>query len=228
MSAHDKIQKDSFSRFLLDWFESNKRVFPWREAQLPYEIAVAEAMLQKTAAINVISSYRAFLKRYPTVEALAASNLEDIQEVWRPLGLPRRARLLRDLARQVVTEYGGQFPLSEIELQRLPGIGAYGAAAIACLTLDQQAPMIDINVMRVFHRVFSVPFKPRNKPDRKLRELALSLMPAGQEKSFNLALLDLGALICRPRKPKCGVCPLRGICDYNRDHSRYDPLPNES
>lgn len=173
-------------------------------------------MLQKTAASNVVSSYISFLKVYPTVDILAAANLKDVEEFWQPLGLPRRARLLHELAKQIVTKHSGNFPHSEIELRKLPGIGPYGAAAIACLALGQRAPMIDINVMRVLHRVFSIPFKPRNKPDKKLREFALKLMPEGQEKHFNLGLLDLGGLICRPQNPKCTICPVAGVCDYNQ------------
>lgn len=173
-------------------------------------------MLQKTAASNIVPSYILFLKKYPTVDVLAVAALQDVEKFWRPLGLPRRARLLHELARQIATEHGGTFPNTEIDLRKLPGVGPYGAAAIACLALGQRAPMIDINVMRVLHRVFSIPFKPRNKPDNKLREFTLQLMPEGQETHFNLGLLDLGGLICRPRNPKCAMCPVAGICDYNQ------------
>lgn len=216
MCARAESIRGTFSRFLLEWFRINKRSFPWRETNSPYEIAVSEAMLQKTAAVNVELVYADFLEKYPTVEALAKAELEDLEQLWQPLGLPRRARLLYALAEKVVADYAGEFPNSEGELRKLPGVGPYGAAAIACLTFNERAPMIDINVMRILHRVFSVPFKPRNTPSKKLRQLVLDLMPEGEEVRFNLALVDLGALLCRPQKPQCTLCPLSPICEFHQ------------
>jgi A/G-specific adenine glycosylase len=155
------------------------------------------------------------MEQYPNLQSLANANIQELLEQWRPLGLPRRALLLHQLAKTIVSDYKGQFPESEDKLRDLPGIGPYGAAAIACLAFGQRAPMIDINVTRILHRVFSVEYKPRSKPSSKLRNLTLELMPHGKEREFNLAMLDLGAEICRPHNPLCAICPLASICDYN-------------
>ena len=206
----------AFTARVLGWFADNARAFPWRAATTPYEIAVAEALLQKTAAVNVVPVFEVFIRAYPTVAHLAAAQIEEVRELLRPLGLPRRGELLLQLARDVVAQHGGEFPRTEAELRRLPGVGPYGAGAIAALAFGQRAPMIDINVMRVLNRVFSFPVAPRNAPPRRLREFTLSLSPPGREVEFNLAMLDFAALICRARDPRHALCPLRNICDYHQ------------
>lgn len=204
-----------FTLALLKWFRKNKRKFPWRVGKATaYKIALAEALLQKTNAVNVRPVYERVLTAYPTVTALAAADKSTIAQILQPLGLPRRAGLLHQLAKEIVKR-GGRFPQTEKELRQLPGIGPYGAGAIASQVFKQRAPMIDINVMRIFHRVFSTPFIPRNGPSQALRQLALALMPAGKEVAFNLALLDFGALVCSTRNPQHDNCPMADFCDYN-------------
>ncbi len=208
---------------LLTWFEENRRDFPWRATTSPYEIAVAEALLQKTAATNALQVYPEFLEQFPDINALAQANSESVQETLYPLGLPARARRLHQMAREVVETYNGEFPATEKELRELPGAGPYGAAAIACQAFGESVPMIDINVMRIFHRVFSVPFKPRNAPTQALRALVLEYMPEGKAREYNLALLDLGAAACHARNPECEICPLCSLCDYNLSHNHEEP-----
>lgn len=214
MNRPARLSKAHFAPLLLAWFEENRRAFPWRETTSAYEIAVAEALLQKTAAINALPVYEEFLDRYPSVEDLAQADYNIVRETLQPLGLPARSRHLHQLARDVVEKYNGEFPQTEKDLRELPGAGPYGAAAIACQAFGERAPMIDINVMRVFHRVFSVPFKPRNAPTKALRALVLEYMPEGKPQEYNLALLDLGALLCHSRQPECSKCPISEICDY--------------
>lgn len=202
-----------FSAIILKWFATNKRDFPWRKTRDPYAIAVAEIMLQKTAARNVVDIYVQFMERYPTVKDLASASEEEVALMIKPLGLPRRSSLLLKLASVVDREYKGKFPRSEQELRRLPGIGPYGAAAIASQAFGMPAPMIDINVMRVFSRVFSIPIKPRNGPSRMIGDLIRNMMPPGEEQQYNLALLDFGAAICCAKRPKCQICPVALECD---------------
>jgi A/G-specific adenine glycosylase len=207
---------ERFSHVLLEWFRANKRVFPWRVGRrTPYRIALAEALLQKTNVEKVVPIFQLLFRRFPTVKKLSAANPKELADILRPLGLPRRATLLHQLAVRVVAERRGVFPSSELELRKLPGIGPYGAGAIASQAFHQRAPMIDINVMRIFHRVFSTDFNPRSGPSKELRELALKLMPQGSEDAFNLALIDFGALVCRSRNPKHDTCPLASFCNFN-------------
>jgi A/G-specific adenine glycosylase len=210
------VKNESFTIELLRWFEKNKRKFPWRGRRISaYKIALAEALLQKTSVTNALPVYFQVIERYPNIRSLAESNLEELRELLRPLGLPRRAILLHQLAREITEKYRGNFPKAESELRKLPGIGQYGAGAIVSQALKQRAPMIDINVMRIVHRVFSVRFAPRQNPSRDLREFVLSLIPEGKEAEFNLALLDFGALVCRARNPLHEQCPMAEFCDFN-------------
>ncbi len=219
MNQKQQCLKEQFTSLLLAWFSKNCRDFPWRETTSPYEIAVAEALLQKTAATNALPIYPDFLEQFPTVDDLAQADSETVLKLLKPLGLPARSRRLHQMAREVVEKYNGDFPTTEEEIRKLPGAGPYGAAAIACQAFDEQLPMIDINVMRIFHRVFSVPFKPRNAPAKALRALVLKYMPEGKAREYNLALLDLGALLCHSSDPECSMCPLTQVCDYYISHN---------
>ncbi len=208
-------RSERFASLLLQWFAKNKREFPWRPARNPYQAAVAEILLQKTSATNARPVYEQFIRSYPTVHDLAAADPEALARLLRPLGIPRRALLIQQLAKEVIAKHGGEFPDTEEMLRSLPGLGPYGAGAVASQAFSRRAPMIDINVMRIFGRVFSIPSSPRAGPPRRLREAVLEAMPRGDEARFNLALLDFGALVCRKRDPQCATCPLANLCDYN-------------
>lgn len=216
--AQSRIENkgELFTVALMEWFAGNKREFPWRSGRASaYKIALAEALLQKTNAKNALPVYRLVARRYPTVFTLAEADFNELQEMLRPLGLPRRAVLLHQMAREIVSTRGGKFPREESELRKLPGVGPYGAGAIASQAFGGRAAMIDINVMRIAHRVFSMKYAPRNAPSKELKEFVLSLAPEGEEKEFNLALLDFGALVCRARDPRHDECPMAGFCDFN-------------
>jgi A/G-specific adenine glycosylase len=209
---NDKGQE--FAARLLEWFATHERRLPWRWGRPPYEIAVAVVMLQHTAVASAAPVYERFLARYPTVEALAAADPARVRALVAPLGLPARAERLVRLARAVVQEHGGQFPDDEAALRALPGIGQYGAATIACLGFGRRAAMVDVNVVRILARVFSAPAGADVRSLAAQRALLLEVMPQGREGAFNTALLDLGALVCTARRPKCPICPERPICDY--------------
>lgn len=168
-------------------------------------------MLQQTTVATVGSYYRAFIDRWPTVEALAAADREDILRAWAGLGYYARARNLHSCAQSIVTDHHGRFPDSEQELRRLPGIGDYTAAAIAAIAFDHRAVVMDGNVERVVARLFAHE-QPLPKAKSALKQLAGSITPERRPGDFAQAMMDLGATVCTPRQPKCPACPLADDC----------------
>jgi len=200
---------------LLGWYDTERRDLPWRTPPGirpdPYRVWLSEIMLQQTTVKAVIGYFEKFVSRWPTVEALAAADLDEILSAWAGLGYYTRARNLHRCARKVVEQYGGQFPRSEVELLKLPGIGPYTAAAIAAIAFDEQATPVDGNVERVVARLFGVQEPlPAAKPT--LRHLAAKLTPARRSGDFAQAMMDLGATVCTPRRPSCLMCPLSRHC----------------
>ena len=200
---------------LLDWYDRHRRVLPWRAApgvrSEPYHVWLSEIMLQQTTVAAVAGYFRNFIEHWPTVADLAAASLDDLLREWAGLGYYARARNLHKCARIVVGRHGGHFPQDEEELRRLPGIGTYTAAAIAAIAFDRPAAVMDGNVERVVARLFGVtdplpPAKPR------LLSLTGTLAPSGRPGDFAQAMMDLGATICTPRKPKCILCPWTASC----------------
>jgi A/G-specific adenine glycosylase len=168
-------------------------------------------MLQQTTVAAVIPYYRAFLKRWPNVHALAAAPLDDVLGAWAGLGYYSRARNLHRAAQIVANEHSGIFPATAVELRKLPGIGAYISAAIAAIAYGEPVAAVDANGERVISRLFAVK-DPLPKSRVRLRELAQQIVPRGRAGDFAQALMDLGSAICKPRSPDCGVCPLRRQC----------------
>jgi len=200
---------------LLDWYDRHGRVLPWRarpgERPDPYRVWLSEVMLQQTNARAVAPRFERFLERWPSLEALAAAERAAVLDEWAGLGYYARARNLHKCAQVVTAEYGGQFPQDAEALQRLPGIGPYTAAAIAAIAFDEPVAAVDGNVERVVARYFAVDTPlPQAKPE--LREAAQTLVPDARAGDFTQALMDLGATICRPARPNCLLCPLRGDC----------------
>ena len=209
------------SRSLLGWYDANARVLPWRAppdavvkgAALPdpYGVWLSEIMLQQTTVAAVIPYYERFRSRWPRVADLAAAPLDDVLHAWAGLGYYARARNLHACAQTVVREHGGRFPATEAELLKLPGIGAYTAAAIASIAFGQRAVVVDGNVERVVSRLFALEETfPAAKP--RVRELADSLTPELRAGDYAQAMMDLGATVCTPRSPACGACPLAEGC----------------
>jgi A/G-specific adenine glycosylase len=200
---------------LLLWYDRHRRVLPWRAAAGarpdPYRVWLSEIMLQQTTAATVGRYFDRFVARWPDVAALANAPLEEVLQLWQGLGYYARARNLHACARAVVERHGGAFPDDPETLRRLPGIGAYSAAAIAAIAFDRRAAAIDGNVERVLARLYAVPEPlPAAKP--YLRALAAALVPEQRAGDFAQALMDLGATICTPRRPRCVLCPWRRCC----------------
>ena len=200
---------------LLDWYDRERRDLPWRSKRGrrsdPYRVWLSEIMLQQTTVKAVITFYDKFLKRWPTVDLLAAAPLDDVLAAWAGLGYYSRARNLHKCAQAIVADYGGQFPRTEAELAKLPGIGPYTAAAIAAIAFGQAATPVDGNIERVVSRLFA--FKgPLPAAKRDIKRLAATLTPQRRAGDFAQAMMDLGASLCSPKRPSCLMCPLQQDC----------------
>jgi A/G-specific adenine glycosylase len=200
---------------LLAWYDRHRRSLPWRalpgERPDPYRVWASEIMLQQTTIAAVKPYFERFMARFPTVEALAIAPSEEVMQAWAGLGYYSRARNLHACAKAVTASHGGRFPDTEEGLRALPGIGAYTAGAVAAIAFDRPAAAVDGNVERVMTRLFAIEEAlPGAKP--LIREQVLALLPMARPGDFAQALMDLGATICTPRNPACGICPWREPC----------------
>ncbi len=198
---------------LLAWYAQQRRTLPWRDHPDPYAIWVSEVMLQQTQVETVIPYFTRFLARCPTVAALAAAPLQDVLKLWEGLGYYSRARQLHRAAHVVVADCGGALPRTAAALARLPGCGSYTAAAVASLAFGEPVPAVDGNVLRVWCRFRAITDDPRTPTVRRAATAALApVLRRVPPADFNQALMELGALVCRPRAPTCLVCPLAPDC----------------
>lgn len=205
----------SLARRLLAWYDHAHRVMPWRALQGtkpdPYRVWLAEVMLQQTTVAAVTPYFERFLARFPTIEALAGANLDDVLHAWQGLGYYARARNLHKCAGVVCRAFGGRLPDTEAALLALPGIGAYTAAAVAAIAFDRKAMPVDGNVERVMSRLFAITEPmPASKP--VLRRHAALFASAHRPGDLAQAMMDLGATVCTPRAPRCEICPWQGDC----------------
>jgi len=200
---------------LIAWYDRHRRLLPWRAEPGtrpdPYAVWLSETMLQQTTVAAVRKYFRAFMARWPTVADLAAARAEEVMKEWAGLGYYARARNLHACAKAVVREHSGRFPQTEQALLGLSGIGPYTAAAIAAIAFDQRAVVIDGNVERVVARLAAIDTPlPGAKP--AIREAADALTPDFRAGDFAQGMMDLGATVCTPQRPACGLCPLREFC----------------
>jgi A/G-specific adenine glycosylase len=196
---------------LLRWSRKLDRDLPWRNTKDPYRIWVSEVMLQQTTVAAVLGRYERFLRRFPDVGSLARSRKESVLAEWSGLGYYARARNLHLAARRIMKDHGGRLPADPEELEALPGFGAYMAAAVACLAFDRRVPAAEANVKRILSRVFAL--RPDGaRGERRLLEHARNLLPRRRPGDGIAALMDLGQLVCTPRRPRCADCPLVSDC----------------
>lgn len=195
------------------WYRRKGRKLPWRGTRDPYRVLVSEVMLQQTQVDRVKEYYRRFLREYPTFDDLAAATEPAVRESWQGLGYYARARNLHATARIVVAEHDGKLPANSQVIRQLPGIGRYTAGAVLSIAYGHAEPILDTNAARVLQRVFAVRVRGgKSALHRRLWEVAERVTPARAAGDFNQAIMDLGATVCRARKPTCAACPLRVDC----------------
>lgn len=202
---------------LLQWFHKNARPLPWREKYLPYEVWVSEVMLQQTQVETALPYFDRWFKTFPTIESLANADEKKVLKAWEGLGYYSRARNLHYSAKMVLEKHGGRFPDDFDTILSLKGIGRYSAGAIASIAFNQEKPIVDGNILRVLSRVYAIK-KPVDVEKNKAAfwKLQERLIPKGEARYFNQALMELGALVCRKEDPLCASCPIQTFCKAYR------------
>ncbi|MBI5934026.1 MAG: A/G-specific adenine glycosylase [Chloroflexi bacterium] len=202
-----------FPSLLLRWYKKHARTLPWRGHHDAYAVWVSEIMLQQTRVEAVIPYFERWMDRFPSVRALAEASEQDVLNLWEGLGYYSRARNLHKAARVIMDEFGGQLPRSVEALRKLPGIGRYTAAAIASMAFGLDEPTLDGNIRRVYARIFNVDVPADSTAGEKLLwQIAAENLPRGKAGDYNQALMDLGAMVCLPKNPRCESCPLKIHC----------------
>lgn len=207
---------EPFRRSLLAWWQENRRDYPWRNTRNPYEILVAEVLLHRTRADQVVPVYRAFLEKFPTPQKLAGASLNELEELTNPLGLFWRIELLHKMAKDLVSRFEGKVPESREILESLPGVSHYIATAVRCFAYGCPDAILDTNTVRICGRLFGLKVNDGSRRNKKFRKILEKLIKPQQPREFNYALVDHGALVCRSRNPLCSECPVSQQCVYAR------------
>ena len=212
LDLHPKLRR-AFQVDLPAWFRHHRRRLPWRTRRTPYRVWISELMLQQTRVEQARDYFLRFMRRFPDLKALAAARQQDVLKIWEGLGYYSRARQAHRTAQWLIKQCGGRFPRTYAGLLALPGIGPYTAAAVGSLAFQLDVAVVDGNVRRVLSRVFACGEDLRSAASqKKLQARADQLLPHGRSALFNEAVMELGALCCTPRQPRCPACPLRTVC----------------
>ncbi|HVO30475.1 MAG TPA: A/G-specific adenine glycosylase [bacterium] len=210
---------------LLAWFDEHKRDMPWRRTRDPYAIWLSEIMLQQTRVETVVAYWTKFLQKWPTVVDLAKAPIDEVLAAWAGLGYYARARNLHAAAKKIRDEHGGTFPSTPEAVRELPGVGRYTAGAILSIAFEKPEPLVDGNVVRVLARVHAL---GGHAKDPKLHaacwEIADVIVPEKRPGDFNQSLMELGATVCTPAKPRCDTCPIAKTC-LARERGTADEIP---
>jgi A/G-specific adenine glycosylase len=212
------VQIKWFRQHLSTWGVINRRDFPWRNTTDSYHLLVAESLLQKTDAQTVAPIYELFLEHYPTLRDLAIANLEDVAKILEPLGLFFRAERLQQCAEIILAQYNGIVPDNQKQLLELPGIGDYTARAIGSQAFNQPLAVLDANVARILERFFGLKGERVKSRCKILWGAADLIAPKKDVGTWNLALLDFGAMMCKAQNPGCEICPLSSKCKWIDRH----------
>lgn len=200
------------------WYETNRRDFPWRQTTDPFRILVSEMLLHQTFARKVVPVYQALVEKYPTPAHFSRARSKTIRGIIQPLGFLYRADRLKAIGKKLVDDFDGAVPREEQDLLSLPGVGPYTASAVRCFGFEEQVPIIDTNVLRVYRRVFSTaPHSTKLGPDKASVEVAKEALPKARARDYNYAILDFAALVCTHYNPTCASCPLLEVCDYGQE-----------
>ena len=197
---------------LLSWYQKSARDLPWRKISDPYKIWISEVMLQQTTVATVIPYYERWIKVFPTLESVAQAPIEKILKLWQGLGYYQRAKNVKKTAKIIGNEYGGKFPRDPQALKKLPGFGPYTTGAVLSIAFNQPSTIIDANVRRVIMRQLALKGFADTSQDKRIKNFLEKRMPAQNSGTFNQALMELGAVICRPKEPVCILCPIKESC----------------
>jgi A/G-specific adenine glycosylase len=209
------IQATVFRRALIAWGREHFRPFPWRLTEDPYRILMAEVMLHRTQAPQVVPVYERVIARYPDVPALAAATKEELHDALYSLGLRWRIDLIQAMAAELMARFDGRVPHEKADLLSLPGVSEYIAGAVRCFAWNLPEPLIDTNTVRVAGRLFGLEVKDSSRRNRRFRELIAALIDPEEARAYNYAMLDLADQVCmKKRPPECGRCPVRKYCVY--------------
>lgn len=221
------MSKENLAKLLLEWYEHNGRELPWRVKggahPDPYVILVSEFMLQQTGVKTVIPYFQRFMERFPTLHSLAKATQEEVYQYWQGLGYYTRAKSLHATAQMIVNEFKGEFPHKATEVLKLKGIGPYTVASFLALAFNQPETVIDGNVMRVICRIYHLT-EPLNEIADIIREKAIALTDKNCPADYASAIMDLGAMVCTPKKPQCLLCPWQKHC-LSKDDPRLEEIP---
>lgn len=209
----DAAWRRGFRRRLAAWFARSARDLPWRRTRDPYCVWVSEIMLQQTQVATVEPYFERFVRAFPTIEALAAADEQQVLRLWEGLGYYRRARQLHQAARAIVAEHGGRFPRDREAVRRLPGIGRYTAGAILSIAFDARESILEANSIRLLARLVAYRGDPASgEGGRVLWAVAEAVLPRTNVGAFNQALMELGSMVCVPKAPQCETCPVAVLC----------------
>jgi A/G-specific adenine glycosylase len=209
----NKKEIKTLQQALIDWYLANHRDLPWRKTKDPYRIWVSEVMLQQTQVNTVLPYYQKFLRRFPDIKHLARRDLQEVLKIWEGLGYYARARNLRSAAAIVLDQHRGAVPQSRQEFRKLPGVGDYIAAAVLSIAFDMPYPVVDGNVKRVLSRLFVMEAEVNASSSNNIyQSAAADMLDQSRPGTFNQAMMELGALVCKPQNPLCHVCPLQKHC----------------
>ena len=200
---------------LVRWFDKHQRSFPWRNTRNPWRVLIAEMMLQRTKAEQVVEVYQDFFSKYKLPSDVINSSRRKLTKTLHPLGLRWRVANFRAVSLVLENEYNGKVPRTRAKLLQLPGVGEYVAGAVLSIAMNKSEWIVDSNVVRVFKRYYDLQTSKEGRRDRSMIELAKVYARCSNPRNANLALLDFAALVCKPRIPECGTCPLRRTCIYN-------------
>lgn len=215
MTCSNNLRETSdFVGNLDKWWQCKKRHFSWRTTNVPYEILVAEILLHRTKAEQVSKVYLNFLNSFPSIICLAKGSLVEIQTLLKGLGLNWRIELLHKMAQEIVKQYGGKIPDTKEELKSLPGISDYIASATMCFAFNKSEPLLDTNIVRIIGRVFNLPITDSSRRSSNFKEFYQKINSSENPRNFAFAMIDLGALVCLPRRPICNACPVKDMCSY--------------
>jgi A/G-specific adenine glycosylase len=213
----------AFRQGLISWGQEHYRSFLWRKTEDPYRILMADVMLHRTQALQVVPVYEHFIRVYPNAASLARTSTEDLHTLLFPLGLRWRVDLVYKMAAEIADRFDGQVPKDRDELLSLPGVSDYIASAVRCFSWNLPEPLIDTNTVRVVGRLFGLKIKDSSRRNRRFRELITALVDPKHPRTYNYALLDLAHLICHKRKaPECTRCPVQAYCVYGTERPRSD------